>query len=133
MMNVESVEHFCLAFPHATENLQWGDDLCFKVGGKIFAVLDLRPVPPRLSFKCTPEKFGQLVEQEGIVPAAYVARYHWVSLERLDVLPWSELKDLLGDSYAMVAAKARLGGTAKRKRRRPAKAGKRPRNEPRQG
>jgi hypothetical protein len=22
--------------PQATENLQWGDDLCLKIGGKIF-------------------------------------------------------------------------------------------------
>jgi hypothetical protein len=34
-MNVEAIREFCLAFPKAKENLQWGDDLCFKVGGKI--------------------------------------------------------------------------------------------------
>ena len=78
-MTVESIRRFCLAFPHATENLQWGDDLCFKVGGKIFAMLTLSSVPPRLMFKCTPEKFAELVEQEDIVPAPYVGRYKWVS------------------------------------------------------
>jgi predicted DNA-binding protein (MmcQ/YjbR family) len=97
-----------LSFPHATENLQWGDDLCFKVGGRIFALLSLSSVPQRLMFKCTPESFAELVEREDIVPAPYVGRYKWVSLERLDVLPWTEVKDLIEQSYEMVAAKAKL-------------------------
>jgi predicted DNA-binding protein (MmcQ/YjbR family) len=108
-MSVESVQRFCLSFPHATENLQWGDDLCFKVGGKIFALLNLGAVPPRLMFKCTPERFAELVEQEDIIPAPYLGRYKWVSLERLDVLPWTEVKDLIKESYEMVAAKAKVG------------------------
>jgi predicted DNA-binding protein (MmcQ/YjbR family) len=121
-MNVELIQRFCLSFPQATENLQWGDDLCFKVGGKIFAVLNLSSVPPRLSFKCTPEKFSELVEQEGIAPAAYVGRYNWVSLEQLKVLPWPELKDLLQQSYGMVAAKAKIGKLAKKRVRKSIRA-----------
>ncbi len=74
-MNIEFVQKLCLAFPHATENLQWGDVLCFKIGGKLFAVLDLSSVPPCLSFKCDPEKFSELVEREGITPARYFGRY----------------------------------------------------------
>ena len=37
-MNVDAIRDFCLAFPGATEKLQWGDDLCFKISGKIFAI-----------------------------------------------------------------------------------------------
>lgn len=107
-MSVESIRRFCLSLPHATENLQWGDDLCFKVGGKIFTLLSLSSVPQRLMFKCTPEKFADLVEQEDIAPAPYVGRYKWVSLERLDALPWTEVKDLIEQSYQMVAGKARI-------------------------
>ncbi len=61
-MSVESIRGFCLSFPYATEKLQWGEVLCFKVGGKIFALLSLSSVPPRLMFKCEPEKFAELVE-----------------------------------------------------------------------
>ncbi len=107
-MDVESTRNFCLSFPDATENLQWGEDLCFKVRGKIFAVLDLGSVPQRLSFKCTPEKFAELTEQEGISTAPYVGRYKWAMLERLSALPAPELKDLIRDSYAMVAAKTKV-------------------------
>ena len=61
-----------------------------------------------MSFKCTPEKFAELVEQEDIIPAPYVGRYKWVSLQGLDALPWQELQELLRRSYAMVAAKAKV-------------------------
>jgi predicted DNA-binding protein (MmcQ/YjbR family) len=112
-MNVDFIRSFCLSLPHAKENLQWGDDLCFKVGGKIFAVLALSAVPQKLSFKCTPGKFVELVEQEEIIPAPYVGRYKWVLLERLDVLPSQELEALISQSYEMVAAKAKIKPEAK--------------------
>ncbi len=108
-MSVESIRQYCLSFAYATEKLQWGDVLCFKVGGKIFALLNLDAVPPRLMFKCDPEKFAELVEQEDVIPAPYLGRYKWVSFERLDVLPWGDVKDLIGQSYEMVAAKAKIG------------------------
>ena len=114
-MNVDFIRRFCLSFPQATENLQWGDDLCFKVRGKIFTVLGLSGVPQKLSFKCTPESFSELVEREGIIPAPYVGRYKWVLLERLDVLAASELEELIRQSYEMVAVKAK-GKTTKKKR-----------------
>jgi predicted DNA-binding protein (MmcQ/YjbR family) len=106
-MTVDSIRRFCLSFPQAKENLQWGDDLCFKVGGKIFAVLALGSVPQGLSFKCTPEKFAELVEQDGIVPAPYVGRYKWILLERVDVLRQAELEELITQSYELVAAKTK--------------------------
>jgi predicted DNA-binding protein (MmcQ/YjbR family) len=103
-MNVETIREFCLAFPQAAENLQWGDDLCFKISGKIFAIVSLDN--PRLCFKCTPEAFAELIEREDIRPAPYVGRYKWVMLDRLDAVQWSELRELIGQSYEMVAAKA---------------------------
>jgi len=102
---VDWVRRFCLSFPQAKENLQWGETLCFKVGGKIFAMLSLNAVPPQLILKCTGEKFAELLEQEGIRPAPYVGRYKWLLLERLDVLSREELEALIQQSYTMVAAK----------------------------
>src|SRR5579863_6653988 len=106
-MNVESVRSYCLSFPQAKEKLQWGETLCFKVGGKIFAMLSLHSVPPSLCFKCTPETFVELCEQEGISPAPYVGRYKWVLLERLDVLRDQEIEALIHQSYEMVSMKAK--------------------------
>ena len=111
-MNVDEIRAYCLAFPRATENLQWGDDLCFKVGGKIFASVGLDN--PRLCFKCTPEIFAELIEQKDIRPAPYVGRYKWVMLDRLNALRDGELRDLIAQSYAMVAAKAPAVARAKK-------------------
>jgi predicted DNA-binding protein (MmcQ/YjbR family) len=80
-------------------------------------VLALGSVSQGLSFKCTPEKFAELVEQEGIVPAPYVGRYKWVLLERLDVLPWPELEALIQRSYEMVSVK--LAKPKRRKKKPP--------------
>ena len=112
-MNVDSIRQYCLSFPQATENLQWEDDLCFRVGGKIFAVLSLETVPPSLCFKCTAERFAELCEHEDIVPAPYVGRYKWVLLQRLDILGDEELEDLIRQSYEMVAAKLKPKTAAK--------------------
>jgi len=105
-MDIESVRHFCLALPHTDEKVQWGNDLLFRVGEKMFAVAALEPSHGvALSFKCTPEKFAELVEQEGIIPAPYMARNHWVGLERFDALTDRELKPLLTNAYKMVLEK----------------------------
>lgn len=112
-MNVEKIREYCKSFPDATENLQWGDDLCFKIRGKIFAIVGLTGVPQKLCFKCTPEVFGELIEREDIHPAPYVGRYKWVMLDHLEALPGDELRELIADSYQMVAANAPKG-TARR-------------------
>jgi predicted DNA-binding protein (MmcQ/YjbR family) len=106
-MELDELRSYCLSFPQATENLQWGDHLCFKIGGKIFAIVGLSSVPQSITLKCDPEGFAELTEREGIVPAAYVGRYKWVTLESLDALPDSELLEAISNSYKLVAAKAK--------------------------
>jgi len=104
-MNIEWMRQHCLSFPHATENVQWVKDLVFKIGGKMFAVAALEPGDHVFSFKCTPEKYAELIERPGIVPAPYMARAQWVAFEREDALPRSETKELLRQSYDLVFAK----------------------------
>lgn len=127
-MNSDAIREFCLSFSHATEKLQWEDNLCFKIGGKIFAMLGLDN--PRLCFKCTPDAFSELIEREDIRPAPYVGRYKWVILDHLDAVGWDELRELIGQSYEMVAAKTSksTGKTrAGKKKAREQKSRKRPR------
>ena len=105
-MDVEQAHTFCLSFPHVTEQILWGNDLVFKIGGKMFAVIGLDPGSDHcMSFKCTPEKFAELIEEDGIVPAPYVARYHWVALKRFDALSEKKLKTLLRTAYDLVLEK----------------------------
>jgi predicted DNA-binding protein (MmcQ/YjbR family) len=105
-MDIEQVHAYCLSFPHVTEVVLWGNDLVFKIGGKMFAVIGLDPASDHcMSFKCTPEKFAELIEEDGIVPAPYVARYHWVALARFNALSEKELKALLRTAYDLVLEK----------------------------
>jgi predicted DNA-binding protein (MmcQ/YjbR family) len=120
-MDIEQVHTHCLSFPNVTEVVLWGNDLVFKIGGKMFAVIGLDVASDHcMSFKCTPEKFAELVERDGIVPAPYVARYHWVALKRFNALSEKELKTLLRTAYDLVLeklprkAKADLGSIPKK-------------------
>ncbi|HZS03417.1 MAG TPA: MmcQ/YjbR family DNA-binding protein [Blastocatellia bacterium] len=105
-MDIESVRSYCLSLPHVTEKVQWGNDLLFRIGEKMFAVVNLDETSPnRLAFKCTPEKFAELVEMEEIIPAPYMARNHWVALQSWDALSAAEIRSLIRNSYDMVLAK----------------------------
>jgi len=104
-MNIEWVRRYCMSLPHATEAVQWGEHLVFKIGGKVFAVLALEPAKVWLTFKCTSEEFAELAEREGVIQAPYFARNQWVALETEDALPAAELKRRLQASYGLVLAK----------------------------
>jgi predicted DNA-binding protein (MmcQ/YjbR family) len=104
-MNLDQLRKLCLSFPGVTEQIQWGDDLLFKVGGKMFAVTRLEPAKVWLSLKANPEHFAELTERPGIIPAPYLARAKWIALESPDALPDAELSQLLRESYELVRAK----------------------------
>ena len=104
-MDIEAIRQHCLSMPHTTEKIQWGADLVFKVGGKMYAAVELDDRRlGRLSFKSTPEGFAELVEREGIEPAAYAARYHWVTVLPPHALRDEELRSLLRAAYDIVRA-----------------------------
>ena len=104
-MTIDSVREYCLSMPHATESMQWGNDLVMKVGGKMFAVMALEPAKVWIAFKSTPEEFAELTERPGIILAPYSARYYWVALETKDALSTVELKQQLRRSYQLVSEK----------------------------
>ena len=104
-MDVEWLRKICLSLPHTTEQIQWGNDLLFKVHGKMFAISPLEPAPVCLSFKCSDEAFAELTERPNIIPAPYLARAKWVALERGDAISHTELEHLLRTSYELVLAK----------------------------
>jgi predicted DNA-binding protein (MmcQ/YjbR family) len=101
-MNIEQLRKFCLSFPGATEDIKWGADLCFCVGEKMFCVTGADSASSGLSIKCSPEKFEELIERDGIDPAAYVGRYKWVHISNTDAVTPTELKDLIKMSYQLV-------------------------------
>ena len=105
MMDAEWLRKVCLALPHTTEQMQWGCDLVFKMGGKMYAEAPLEPAPVCLSFKCSDESFAELTERPQLIPAPYMARAKWVALETPEALSRAELAELLRVSYELVFAK----------------------------
>jgi predicted DNA-binding protein (MmcQ/YjbR family) len=104
-MTIEGVRKICRAWPGVTEDVKWGADLVFSVGGKMFAVVCLEP-PHTLAFKCTPDEFAELIERPGIIPAPYLARAMWVQEQGLgEALERPEVSTRLRASYELVAAK----------------------------
>lgn len=110
-MDAESLRAFLLSLPDVVETMQWGDNLVFwvgdkAIGGKMFALASLTPDHGGvLSFAAGPERFAELVEREGLFPAPYLARAHWVAMERWNTLAASELKELLRGARALVYEK----------------------------
>jgi predicted DNA-binding protein (MmcQ/YjbR family) len=104
-MDVDFIRRICGKLPHTTEQVQWGNDLVFKVAGKMYAVAALDPAKVCLAFKCSPEDFADLTERPGIIPAPYMARAQWVGLESEDALPAADIKSYLKKSYDLVFAK----------------------------
>lgn len=101
-MDLEGLRRYCLSFPGASEDVKWGNDLCFCVGAKMFCVTGVDSLAYGISVKCTPEKFADLTERNGIIPAHYVARYHWITIEQIDAVTQHELKDVIKQSYQLV-------------------------------
>jgi len=103
-MNLAWLRAHCLSLPHTTEQIQWGSTLLFKIGGKMYAATNADQADAGVGFKCTPEEFDELLERPGIIPAPYLARAKWVSLEHEDAMPRAELKMRLTRSYELVRA-----------------------------
>ena len=131
-MNLERLRKHCMSLPGATEQIQWGADLVFKVGGKMFAVAATEPeAGHRLSFKCSDDGFAELVEHDGVVPAPYLARAKWVALERFDSLSDKEIESRIVEAYTIIFEKltkpqqAAIGGGKEAAKKRPARAARR--------
>ena len=110
-MDAESLRSFLLKQPHVEETLQWGDNVVFwvgdkAIGGKMFALMNLdRDGKGVMMFAAGPEKYPELLEVEGVIPAPYMARIFWVALERWDALSTAELQTLLKKAHSMTYEK----------------------------
>ena len=103
-MNLQGLRMFCLSLPGATEDVKWGDDLCFSVGGKMFCVTGFEP-GSSVSLKVRDEEFGELCETENIEPAAYVGRYKWISVGNFERFSNDEWHHYVRQSYDLIASK----------------------------
>ena len=114
-MDVESARAFLLGLPHVVETMQWGDNLVFwvgdkAIGGKMFCLMNLDAGEHGVvSYSAGPERYAELVEREGMVPAPYMARIHWVAVDAWVVLRNTEWESELRAAHAITLAKLPKG------------------------
>jgi predicted DNA-binding protein (MmcQ/YjbR family) len=95
-LDAERIRAYILTLPHAVETMQWGANLVFwvgdkAIGGKMFALVNLDgDAKGVISYSAGPERYNDLLEIEGIIPAPYMARIFWVAAERWDVFRTTE-------------------------------------------
>jgi predicted DNA-binding protein (MmcQ/YjbR family) len=114
-MDAERTREFLSTLPHvietASDTTHWGDKIVFRVGdqaigGKMFSQIDFEKDGRSVfSFAADPERFHELIEIDGVIPAPYRARLHWVALMRPNAIGDKELKDLLRNACALTLAK----------------------------
>lgn len=110
-MDNERIRAICLALPHVKETVNWGHHLVYwvgdrDIGGKMFAMTDLEGTGIGvLWFHCGEQRFHELLEVEGMIPAPYLAKAHWVTVERWDTLRPRDIEDELRRAHALIYEK----------------------------
>ena len=98
-MNAESAREFLLGLPHVVETEQWGGLVFWvgdkAIGGKMFVLMNLDAAQLPISYAAGAERAASLLELDGMIPAPYLARIHWVAAERWGVLRNAEWEDEL--------------------------------------
>jgi predicted DNA-binding protein (MmcQ/YjbR family) len=105
-MDFETAKVLCRSFAGCTEDIKWGADIVFSVGEKMFAVTSSVTPAEGMSFKVEDDRFLELTDRPGIMPAPYLARAKWVYVNREADLSDKEAAALLRRSYELVLAKS---------------------------
>jgi predicted DNA-binding protein (MmcQ/YjbR family) len=97
--------------PHVLETEQWGYNLVFwvgdkAIGGKMFALINLDGDGKAIaSWAAGAERFAELAEIDGLIPAPYMARIFWIAAERWNVFRNAEWQQQLRAAHALTFAK----------------------------
>src|SRR5258708_6138337 len=110
-MDNEQIREICMGLPNVAETVNWGHHLVYwvgerDIGGKMFAMTDLNGTGTGvLWFHCGAERFHELLENEGIAGSPYLAKVHWVTVERWDTLRPREIAEELRRAHALIFEK----------------------------
>lgn len=103
-MNIDQLRTYCNSLPHVTEDIKWESDLCFCIGGKMFCVTGFSS-PVHISIKVDDTIFEEFTQQDGIVPAPYLARYKWILINDIGLFRKKEIEQLIFQSYQLIKNK----------------------------
>lgn len=107
-MTIHDIERICRKHPKVTEDIKWGDNLCFSVGGKMFLITTPDSVPCAASIKVADEAFEEISAKEGFRPAPYLGRYKWVWMDDINRLSYKEWNTYIETAYRIVSSKLPL-------------------------
>ncbi|AGG88432.1 MULTISPECIES: MmcQ/YjbR family DNA-binding protein [Rhodanobacter] len=105
-LSAAQLDALCGHWPGVSRDTKWGVDRVFSVGSKMFAVMPSDGSEGgRLSCKVADQRFLELTDQPGIIPAPYLARAHWISIVEPQRFATAELEAFVLDAYTLVRAK----------------------------
>lgn len=103
-MNLDELRTLCSTLPGTTEDVKWGDDLCFCVGKKMYVVTGLET--PEITVKLPDDDaFAEWTSRPGIEPAPYVGRFKWITIREGAAIDTAEVEELVRQSYALIRKK----------------------------
>jgi predicted DNA-binding protein (MmcQ/YjbR family) len=102
-MNITFFREYCLSKPGTSEDTPFDENtLCFKVGGKIFAIIDIE-LFESVNLKCDPERAIELREEfTGIVPGFHMNKKHWNTVSFDGSVPDKFILKLVDHSYNLI-------------------------------
>ena len=103
-MDHKTVEDYILSMPNAKLDYPFGKGVAvYKIGDKMFALVEEQSSPLRLSLKCDPLLATTLRERyESVMPGYHLNKKHWNTLILTGQLTWEEVQDLIRHSYELV-------------------------------
>jgi len=104
-MDHKTVEDYILSMPNSRLDYPFGEDVAvYKIGDKMFALIQEGKEPVRLSLKCDPVLSKVLREKyDTVMPGHHLNKQHWNTLVLTGQLPWEEVQGLIRHSYDLVA------------------------------
>jgi predicted DNA-binding protein (MmcQ/YjbR family) len=103
-MNAEILRTYCLQLKGMEESQPFGENtVVYKVGGKMFLLVDLDAVPLQFNAKCDPDTALELREQYDCVqPGYHMNKKHWNTIIADGTVSDKLLLQWVNDSYNLV-------------------------------
>lgn len=105
-MNIEELTEYCQSLDHVTAEIQWGDVLVFKVGGKMFCFVALDEDVLKMNLKCDPDEAIELRERfSAVLPGYHMNKKYWNTVIIDGSVSDNMLRIWIEKSYRLVIAK----------------------------
>jgi predicted DNA-binding protein (MmcQ/YjbR family) len=104
-VKIKEVEDYILSLPNARLDYPFGQNTAvYKTNDKMFAIIQEKSKPLKLSLKCDPQLAETLREKyETVLPGYHLNKKHWNTILLTGQLSWPEVQDLIRHSYDLVA------------------------------